>query len=162
MYHSLLSDKENCFVCLFTMAFSSGKRWASFLTTIPYGMHLVVPTHHFLFWVVCHPSKTFPPKKFEREPQNKLPLLPTVRPYPYLPLTHDPPLLYWLGTDWWCLALHVLHFCVCPKLVCCSCICHGLEAHLCILLLILDLLWRELFSDLPFFIACFLQGLSLA
>ena len=40
----------------------------------------------------------------------------------------------------------VLHFHVCPKLVCCSCICHGLEARLCVLLLILDLLWHELVS----------------
>ena len=31
------------------------------------------------------------------------------------------------------------------KLVRCSCVCHGLEAHLCILSLILDLLWCELF-----------------
>ena len=35
-------------------------------------MHLVIPTHLSLFWVVCHPSKTFPPKEFEREPQNML------------------------------------------------------------------------------------------
>jgi len=59
-------------------------------------------------------------------------------------------------------ALRLLHFRVCPKLVYCSCVCHGLEAHLCILPLILDLLWCELFSDLPFFMACFLQGLGFA
>ena len=35
-------------------------------------MHLVIPTHLSIFWVVCHPSKTFPPKEFEREPQNML------------------------------------------------------------------------------------------
>ena len=64
-----------------------------------------------------------------------------------------------VGSAW---ALRVLHFRVCPKLVCYSCVCHGLEAHLCILLLILNLFWRELFSDLPFFMACFLQGLGLA
>ena len=39
-------------------------------------MHLVVPTHPSLFWVVCHPSRTFPPKEFEREPQNRPSLLP--------------------------------------------------------------------------------------
>ena len=53
--------------------------------------------------------------------------------------------------------------CVCStsrvhqKLVCCSCICHSLEAHLCILPLILDLLWRELFSDFPSFISLLLS-----
>ena len=56
----------------------------------------------------------------------------------------------------------VLHFRVYPKLVGCSCICHGLEACLFILLLILDFLWRVLFSDPPFFMACSLQGLGLA
>ena len=43
------------------------------------------------------------------------------------------------------------------KLVYCSCVCHGLEVYLCILLLILDLLWRELFSDSPFFISLLLS-----
>ena len=53
--------------------------------------------------------------------------------------------------------------CACPilhvrqKFVRYSCVCHGLEAHLCILSLILDLLWRELFSDLPFFIGLLLS-----
>ena len=86
------------------MVFSSGKRWASSLT-IPQGMHLVVLIHPSLFWVVCHLSRTFPPKEFERELQNRFPLLPTTKPYPHLPLTHNPPLLYWLGTGWWCLGL---------------------------------------------------------
>ena len=41
-------------------------------------------------------------------------------------------------------ALCVLHFRVCPKLACCSCVCYGLEVRLRILSLILDLLWRHL------------------
>ena len=76
-----------------------------FSLAIPHGMHLVVPTHHSIFWVVCHPSRTFSPKKFKQEPQNRLSLLPIARPYPLLSLTHDPPLQYWLGTSWWCLGL---------------------------------------------------------
>ena len=60
--HSPLPDKENCFVCLFTMAFLSSIVWV-FSLAIPYGMHLVIPTHHSLFWVICHPSRTFPPKR---------------------------------------------------------------------------------------------------
>ena len=86
------------------MAFPSETGWAFFLT-ISYDMHLVVPTHLSLFWVVCHHSRTFTPKEFEWEPQNRLPLLPTARPYPLLPLTHGPPPLYWLGTSWRCLSL---------------------------------------------------------
>ena len=46
----------------------------------------------------------------------------------------------------------MLQFYVRLKLVCCSCICRGLETRLCILPLILDLLWRERFSDFPLFI----------
>ena len=63
----------------------------------------------------------------------------------------------------------VLHLCVHPKLVRCSCVCHGLEVHLCILPLIVDLLWRELFFGFPFFIGlllsrarpCLIVGFSL-
>ena len=63
----------------------------------------------------------------------------------------------------------MLHFRVRPKLVRYSCVCHGLEVHLCILPLILDLLWCELFSDFPFFIGllllkaepCLIVGFSL-
>ena len=97
----------------------------------------MVLTYLSLFLVVCHPNKTFPPKEFERELQNKLSLLPTARPYPFLSLTHDPP----SGAQ----ALCVLHFCVWLKLVCYSCVCHGLKVRLRILPLILDLLWCELF-----------------
>ena len=68
-------------------------------------MHLVIPTHISLFWVVCHPSKIFLTKDFEWEPQNRSPLFPTAKPHPLLPLTHSPPFLYWLGTSWWCLSL---------------------------------------------------------
>ena len=47
------------------------------------------------------------------------------------------------------------------KFVCCSCVCHGLEAHLYILPLILDLLWRELFSNFPFFTSLLLSKAGL-
>ena len=53
-----------------------------------------------------------------------------------------------VGGAW---ALCVLHFCVCSKLVCCSCVCHGLEVRLRVLLFILSPLWCELISD-PLFL----------
>ena len=102
--HSPLLDKENYFVYLFIVTFLSTTVWV-FSLSIPHGMHLVVPIHPFLFWVVCHLSRTFPPKEFEQELQNRLSLLLTTRPYPFIPLTYNPPLLYWLGIGWWCLGL---------------------------------------------------------
>ena len=48
--------------------------------------------------------------------------------------------------------------CVCQKLIHCSCACRGLEIHLCILPLIFNLVWHELFSDFPFFISLFLSS----
>ena len=68
-------------------------------------MHLVVPTHPYFFWVVSHANKTLPSKKSEQEPQNMFSLPPTAKPYPLLPLTHDPPLPHWLGTGWWYMGL---------------------------------------------------------
>lgn len=73
-------------------------------------MHLVVLTHPFFFWVVCHPSRTFLPKKPEQEPQNRFFPLITTKP---CPLTSDPWLhgvLYWLGIGWWCLSLALASF----------------------------------------------------
>ena len=58
--------------------------------------------------------------------------------------------------------MRVLHFWVRPKLVHCLCVCRDLEAHLCILPLILDLLWRELLSDFYSLPLALLQGLGLA
>ena len=59
-------------------------------------MYLVIPTHPYFFWVVSHHSRTLPPKESEQDPKNRLSLLPTARPCPFLPLTHDSLLLYWL------------------------------------------------------------------
>ena len=50
-----------------------------------------------------------------------MPLLLTARPYHFLPLNHDPLLLYWLGTGWWCMGLtRALVLCMtkaCPLLM---------------------------------------------
>ena len=70
-----------------------------FSLTNSYSMHQVILAHVCLFWVICHPSRTFPPKELERETQNRLPFLPIVKPHPFLPLTHGLRPLYWLGTS---------------------------------------------------------------
>ena len=67
-------------------------------------------------WYVI-PAKYFPQKSLNENPKIGLPLLPTIRPHPLLPLTHGPPLLYWLGTSWWCLSL------MCAPLSCVSMAC---------------------------------------
>ena len=73
------------------MAFLFATMWV-FSFAIPHGMHLVVQTHPYLFWVVCYPCRTFPPKEPEQKPYNRFSLFPTAKPYFLLPLTHDPPL----------------------------------------------------------------------
>ena len=118
--------KSHYFICLLTMAFPSGLGWA-FSLTIPHGMHLEILTHLSLFWMVCHPSRIFPPKEFEREPQNRLSHFPHRQTKPSLTSDPWPPLLYWLGTSWWCLNL------VCAPLPCVSIAC----------LLLMRLSWLE-------------------
>ena len=66
-------------------------------------MHLVISTHFSFFWLVCHPSRTFPQKSLNGNPG--FPFLPITRPYLILPLTHGSPPLYWLGVSGWCLSL---------------------------------------------------------
>ena len=63
------------------------KGWVFSLTN-SYSMHLVILAHLCLFWVACHPSRTFFPKKLEREPQNRLPPSPHRQTIPSL--TSDP------------------------------------------------------------------------
>ena len=64
--------------------------------------------------------------------------------------------LAWLWI-WMCSYTCSLHFSFMQPFVHCSCICHGLKAHLCILSLIFDLLWRKLFFWFPFFIGLLLS-----
>ena len=135
--HSPSLDKEDYFVRLFTVALLPTMVWVLSLS-IPHGMHLVIPTHHYFFWMVCHPSRTFPSKEPEQEPQNRFSSLPTVRPYP---LTSDPyPTTSCIGwvqaNEVW--ALRMLDFCMCPKAACYSRVSCGLEACLHILSFILD------------------------
>ena len=63
------------------------KSWVFSLTN-SYGMHLVILAHLSLFWVVCHPSKTFPLKELERESLNRLP--PSLHRQTIPSLTSDP------------------------------------------------------------------------
>ena len=127
-------NKEDYFVCLLAVAFLYATvRVLSLSLPIPYGMHLVVPTHPCFLWVVCHPSKTFPPKSLSRNPKIGFPLsLPL--DYALLPLTYDltTSCISWVQAgDVW--ALCILHFHEHPKSACCSRVHHGLKACLHIL-----------------------------
>ena len=89
---------------------------------IPHGMHLVIPTHLYFFWMLCHLSRTFLPKEPKQEPQKSLSKNPKIgfplSPLPdhaisYLwPMAHY--FLYWLSTGWWYLGL------ACAPLLCMS------------------------------------------
>ena len=115
-------------------------------------MHLVIPAHISLFWMVCHSSRIFPPKELERESQNRLLLSPHRQTIPSL--TSDPwpiaPVLAWyrwvVPKPYACSTptLCVLHSHMSPWLVCCSCVCHYLWiclVSLRVLLLIFNPLW---------------------
>ena len=72
------------------------------------GIHPTIPPQTCLFWVVCHPSRTYLPKGLGQELQ--IDLFPSLyhQIIPPLPLTSGPwphHVLYWLGTGWWCLGL---------------------------------------------------------
>ena len=77
------------------------------------------PPQTCLFWVVCHPSRTYLPKGLGQGPQNKsfpLSLPPNHTPLYLLPLAHGPTTSYigWVqaGGAW---ALRVLPFQICPR-----------------------------------------------
>ena len=66
----------------------------------PSGSSLALPV-----WVVCHPSRTLPPKEPWQKPQNRSSPLPTTKPCSF---TSDPwphYVMYWLGTGRWGLGL---------------------------------------------------------
>ena len=98
-------DKESYFVCLFAMTFLSAMMWVlSFSLPIPHGMHLVVPTHSYLFgWYVILVGH-FSLKEPEQELQNRFSPFPTARPCLLTSNSWLHHLLYWLGTGWWCLS----------------------------------------------------------
>ena len=130
------------------------KGWVFSLTNSN-GMHLVIPAHLSIFWMVCHPSRTFPLKKLEREPQNKLSHSPYCQTIPSLTTDPWPIALVLAGYKW-----VVLEPCVCSTFMWV----HGLSAiHvfaialglvwplLHVLLLILNLMWREWITRSSFF-----------
>ena len=51
-------------------------------------MHLVILAHLSIFWVVCHPSRTFLLKELERKPQKRL--FPSPHHQTILSFTFDP------------------------------------------------------------------------
>ena len=72
-------------------------------------MHLAAPTHIYLFWMRCHPNRTFLPIELEREPKNRFSFLPTARPHlSYLwPVAHFP-CIGWIQVN------GVWALCACP------------------------------------------------
>ena len=91
------------------------------------------------FWGVSHPSRTLPLKNLNRNLKNR-----------FFPSLHHQtmPCIGWVqaGDAW---ALRVPSFHVCPKSVCCSFACRGLEACLHNLSSVLFNLLCELLFDFP-------------
>ena len=118
-----------------------------------YWLQLIRPS--FGWYVI--PAGHLPQKNLSGNPKVGFPFSPpSDHTLSYLRLMTHHSCIGWVqvGSAW---ALRVPHFHVRQKLVRYSCVCHGLEVHLCILPLILNLLWRELFSNFPFFIGLLLS-----
>ena len=150
----LPSARQRRLFCLFACCGFFYPLQCVYSLSIPHGMYLVVPTHPYFFWVACHPSRIFPLKEHEQEPQNRFFFFfPTARP---CPLTHDLPLPILAGYrlvvpgSRACFTFFTLR----------SCICRVLEIGLYILSCTFGFLWRGLFSDLPFFMTCSFWGLG--
>ena len=97
----------------------------AFSLPIPHDMHLVVPTQFCpLGWYVI-PAGHFPQKSPSRNLKIGFPLSSPLN-HALLPLTHDVTMSWisWVqaGEVW---ALHMPLFHVCPKSICCSCVCRG-------------------------------------
>lgn len=102
--------------------------------------------------MVCHPSRTYPPKELRQEPQNRsFPFSPppNYTPLYLLPLTYNLTTSYigWVqaGGAW---ALRVLPFHVCSKSAYYSCVCCGLELRLYSLPLFFVLLYGPFYNSL--------------
>ena len=83
--HSPSPDKENYFVCQSTMTPLPATMW--FLSLYPSWHALSGSNSALPFWVVCHPSRTLPPKEPWQKRQNRFSPLLTTKP---CPLTFDP------------------------------------------------------------------------
>ena len=66
---------------------------------------LLLPTWASKMAINIIPAGHFPQKSLSGNSRIDFPLLLSTKPYLLLPLTHGPPLLYWLGTSGWCLSL---------------------------------------------------------
>ena len=112
-------------------------------------LSLMACTYWFQFILASFGRYVIPTRHF---PQKSLSRNPRPPNHALLPLTHDltTSCIGWVhAKDVW--ALRMLHFYVCLKSVCYSCVCRGLEARLLSLPFIFDFLWRELFFDVSFF-----------
>ena len=65
---------------------------------------LLLPTWASKMAINIIPAGHFPQKSLSGNSRIDFPLLLSTKPYLLLPLTHGPPLLYWLGTSRWSLS----------------------------------------------------------
>ena len=150
---SPLPDKKGYFVYLFAVAFSTRCSVCALSLSLFPSWH--APGGSFGWHGI--PAGHFPQKSLSKNTIIGFFPLPTARPCPLLPLTHDPPLPILAG---YMLVVPGSHACF-TFFICCLYICHDLEIGLCVLPCTFGFLWRGLFSDLSFFMSCFFWGLDL-
>ena len=128
-------------------------------------MHLVIPAPLCLFLVVCHPSRTFPPKELERELQNRLPPSPHRQTTPSLTSDPWPTSLVLVGYK---LVVHGSCACSTPIWVICLFSVHafaitcGFVWYCCVFYCLFNLLWHGWVIGSSFFASHFFFGLGIA
>ena len=85
-----------------------------YLTTQLYGMHQMVPTIYYFFWVRYHPSRIYSQKKSWQETKYRPPFPSTTKPHPLNPLNRGPTSLVLAGYRLVVLRL----FCACSIIFC--------------------------------------------
>ena len=104
----------------------------------------------YFFWIVSYPSRALPQKNLSQNLKNRFFPSPHHQTMPSESLTLDltMPCIGWVQAGGaWALCLPSFH--MCPKSVCCSFVCHGLEACLYSLPSVFFDLLCELLFDFP-------------
>ena len=149
--HRLITRQRRVFCLFVCLSWHPFLLWSGFFLSPYPSWHAPSGSNSAcLFWVVNHPSRTLPRKNLSQNLKNRLFPSPHHQAMPSESLILDltMPCIGWVqGGGAWALCMPSFH--MCPKSVCCSFVCHGLEACLHRLPSVFFDLLCELLFDFP-------------